>query len=140
NKSLNIVIDLDNKINQAANFAAIGNVYAKHAKDSSKTDSIKGVNIALAKEYLNRSIKLSKETNTIHNLSSFLYDLSDVDSLNGDYKNSLEHFKEAQKLKDSIFSSENQQKIANLDAQREIDIKANELKLKNKENELLKQQ
>jgi class 3 adenylate cyclase/Tfp pilus assembly protein PilF len=67
-------------------------------------------------------------------IRSFDY-LSEAYQLKGDYLNALKYYKESQILHDSIFSSENNTKIANLEAKRENELKEKEIEILKAEKE-----
>lgn len=63
-------------------------------------------------EYLERGLKLSNEINLLNLASSSIYEhLAEAYELNGDYKKALEAYRNYTKIKDSIFSKENNKKI-----------------------------
>jgi class 3 adenylate cyclase len=65
----------------------------------------------------------------------FLNNLSQAYELKGNYKKAYDVYKEYKTLKDSIFSSENNTKIANLEAKRENELKEKEIVILKKEKE-----
>ncbi len=122
----------------------IGELYLKLSQDSviiefkKESESIsikKEVNLNNAINYLKESINILDEIGEIHKKSFFLYYLSNAYTEKGDYKKAYETYKEHKKLNDSIFSSKNNTKIANLEAKRESEVKQKEIEILKAEKE-----
>ncbi len=133
-KSLKIGEEIGDKISQYSNKNSIGSLYLKIAKDTLRpaSDSSKKENLRLALSFTQTALNGCKEIKAEEDQLECESQLSQIYEAMGDYKSAITHFKESQILKDSIFSSENQKKIAELEAKKDLEIK-------NKENELLKQ-
>ena len=114
----------------ALNLGNIGTVYAYIARDSVKGNK-HGDLIAADKkacleksvEYLEKSIAISKELGQFDDIMEFSHTLSETYSLLGDYKSALESYKQYTAAKDSVFSSEDKLKIAQLGIQREVEVR-----------------
>ncbi len=142
-KSLKICRKFDKKDGIALNLGNLGSLYLKQAEDSTIENSEnkmelilnKEVNLNNAIEYSINAINAYKEIGELHSNSKSLAILSNAYKLKGDYKNALKYYKESKKLNDSIFSSENQTKIAKLEAKRENELKEKEILILKKEKE-----
>ncbi len=130
-KALNLYQLLDDKDGIATNDCNIGKcifLIATNPTYDGYRDSLithnRNANLQKAITYLERGIRLSREVGDVANLIDFLPALSDLYELTGNLQGSLEQFKTFAKLKDSVYSSENSQKIAGLETQRERELKA----------------
>jgi two-component sensor histidine kinase len=106
-------------------------------------------NFDKAKKNLEKSIELSKEVNAMHYLDDAYKLYSNIDSITGDYKSALHHYKlyeyyknqvlqqersqQVDKLETIFSTKEKEQEINLLNAQSEI----KELKIKEQKNQLL---
>lgn len=77
--------------------------------------------LALAEQYLKKSVSLSRETEAVDNLYHFLKVLGELEEYKGNAEKALAYYKESYMLGDSLFSQENKNKIAALESQRAID-------------------
>jgi class 3 adenylate cyclase/tetratricopeptide (TPR) repeat protein len=143
-KAIRIFRENRSKSNLATSLGNLGLLYTELAQDSilakynndSEIRSLKKeVNLNKAINYLNESIDILNEIEEIHKKSFFLNYLSNAYTEKGDYKKAYETYKEHNKLNDSIFSSKNQTKIANLEAKRENELKEKEIVILKKEKE-----
>jgi tetratricopeptide (TPR) repeat protein/class 3 adenylate cyclase len=133
-KSLKIADEIGDKSSQYRNKLSIGNLHLNIALDTLKpaSDSPKKENLLLALSYTQTALNGFKEIKEEDQQRECEDQLSKIYEAMGDYKSSLSSFKNAQILKDSIFSGENLKKIAEITAKKDLEIKE-------KENELLKQ-
>jgi len=139
--------DSKNKSGEARILGNIGYSYLLMSQDKAINNSENKFQLKLDKEVnLNKSIRYSilaldlfKETGDKFSISNSKKNLSEAYQLKGDYKKAFETYNEYKTLKDSIFSSENNTKIANLEAKRESELKEKEIVIlkKDKENEKL---
>lgn len=67
--------------------------------------------------YLNKAIRISKETGEPSNISYFSGNLATLQEHKGDFKNALANIKISKKIDDSLYSQESKNKIATLEAQ-----------------------
>ena len=86
--------------------------------------------LALAEQYLTRSVNLSREFLEFENLYHFLKVLGELEEYKGNSTQALEYYKESYALSDSLFSQENKNRIAELESQREIEHRDKELAIK----------
>lgn len=70
-----------------------------------------------AEFYLTKAINASKEIGDQYNRSYYSENLAQLQEQNGQYKEALENYKIAQQIADSIYSQENKNKTATLEAQ-----------------------
>jgi class 3 adenylate cyclase len=146
-KALEINKEINNTQGIASNFGSIGKMYLDLAKDSVIAKSENKLELLLNKETnLNKSIEYIQNSLTIYKENAvliyqfyYLDLLSQAYELKGDYQQALDFYKESKVLNDSIYSSENQTKIAKLEAKRENEVKQKEIVIlkKEKENEKL---
>jgi len=142
-KALEIFEELGDKYRIAIGLGNVGELHFALAQDSiiknseNKMELLlnKEVNLIKAIENSKRAIDLSSEIGELHQQSYFLNNLSEAYQLKGDYKKAFETYKEYKSLNDSIFSSENNTKIANLEAKRENELKEKEIVILKKEKE-----
>ncbi len=142
-KSLLKSEELDHKFGIAETSKSLGELYLNLSKDTSNIKKIseKLLN-SIRKEYLLKSIEHTKrssevfrEINSKHSLFLALESLSDSYFEVGDFKNALDYYKKSKEIEDSIFSTKNQTKIANLEAKRENELKEKEIVILKKEKE-----
>jgi len=129
-KALNIYELLEDKDGIGTNLGAIGECFLAIAKDTSRqkfADSVissdNKININKSIDYLTRGISLSREVSDNANLIDFSLALSEAYSLAGNFPAAFSTVKSYISLKDSVFSAENNLKIARLETQRENQLK-----------------
>lgn len=124
-KALKISEEIKAKTSIAINLGNIGETYFVMAKEKKDT-SLQQKSIF----YLEKAISVCKEINFAGPLIEFGESLTEAYSFSGNYKKAFEHYKEYSMIKDSVFSTQNQLHIANLEASREIERKNKELEIK----------
>jgi len=141
-RGLHLSEELGDQMNIACALGSTGDCYLYFAKDTlspgnkrNKTD-----NLHKAISYLERALAIDKEINDLDEIQIVSQSLSETYFLLGDYKAALEHYKTYITAKDSMFSAENNLKIADLETTRNLDLKEKDiqieqLKAKNKRNE-----
>jgi hypothetical protein len=85
---------------------------------------------------LNKALSLLKNYNRPEYLKDCYYNLSLLDSLEGDWKNSLNYFKLYTITNDSLFNRKKSQQMARDQVKYETDKKQGEIEILNKDNEL----
>ncbi len=105
-----------------------GRIYFFKAKDDKNTANSKKL-LDLATISLKEAIKIDIETENLNNANIDNALLSDVQKLQGNYKEALESYKKSMIYKDSIFNSDNKETIKNLEDKREIELRDKELKI-----------
>jgi signal transduction histidine kinase len=95
----------------ATSYIDIGNVYNKQKK------------IGEASLYLNKGLSLSKEIGSLAYIKDAYEGLAKSDSLQGNFKEALEHYKLYINYRDSIFNEENTKKLVQSQMQYEFDKK-----------------
>jgi LytS/YehU family sensor histidine kinase len=131
----------------AAVLGNIGNAYFATTQDSNgiiKPDSLipAGKNTRLLKSiaYLKKGVSMSKDVGDLDGVSVYSLGLVKAYKTLGDYKAALESYELYTASKDSVFSSDNNIKIANLETKRELELKdkqilLDKLEIKKKQNE-----
>lgn len=139
NNAANIYRELGSMTNLALILGNIGDFYLKISQDSIlknikyETELVslnKSVNLERSIDYYNQAITMLEEIGELDSRSKFIKGLSNAYSEKGEFKISLEKFKEFVTLNDSVFSAKTNTAIANLEAIRENDIKDKEIKIK----------
>ena len=131
--------DISDKLNtpydKAFSSSLIGELYLRVHKDSLNTMAKcnqylqGGTSLVKAEIYLTAALENFEKVNDLWAISSTHELLADLNSLKGDYKLALEHYKLYKELKDSVFSVDNSSAIINIEKQREIDLKNKEAKI-----------
>ncbi len=115
-------------------FLNMGFIHYEIAIDSSNKDTSKIIDhLRKAIDYQEKAALGFKEMGEINGLSQALLAQSNTFMELKDYKNAIEKYKSAKAIQDSIFSSDNQKKIAELEVKKDLEIKQ-------KENDVLKNQ
>jgi len=118
-KALEMTEEIDDKWGIANTLNNIGNLYVKQQKYDK------------AFLYLENGLKLAKEIKAKSNINNSYFFFSELFSAKKDYKKALEYYKLYTSVKDSIFTEESSEKIAEMQTKYETE-------QKEKENELLK--
>jgi adenylate cyclase len=84
----------------------------------------KAARLLKAIEYLQKGVAVAKEINIADVAEVGCLYLADAYNLKGDYKQSLEYYKDYTAIKDSVFTSANAEKIARIGAENEYEKKA----------------
>jgi serine phosphatase RsbU (regulator of sigma subunit)/cytochrome c-type biogenesis protein CcmH/NrfG len=104
----------------------IGMYYFQMAQKETNTEKRKKL-LQSSIEYYNQAAEILKEINDIDYLKQVYLNLSNSQILLGDYKSALENSQIYNNLKDSIFSIEAKESVANLETQRELEVKDKEI-------------
>jgi tetratricopeptide (TPR) repeat protein len=120
-QALRIGKELGVKIEIAASLGNIGNIYLETAKNTN-TGAHNSI-LQKAKVYTDSAIQISKEIGDLNALSANYRQLSEIQSLLGNYKNALENYKNYSVLKDSMFNTEKDKKLTETAMQYEFDKK-----------------
>lgn len=132
-KALDLAFEVQDQYMQAASYVCLGVAYAEYVKDTSATI----VRLPLSKTAARqRAIdvleKGAKQAATIGFLDQELAarkQLSEMYAMTGNYRASLENYKQYTALNDSIHSAENKIKITSLETQRELDIRDKQIEI-----------
>jgi tetratricopeptide (TPR) repeat protein len=140
-KSLGIFEKLEDKRSIALDLGNIGEYYLYTAEDTggkALPDSLRNKRAVLntAINYLKQSNKINKEEGLLFYLESFSMNLSDAESLLGNYKDALESYKQHSLINDSIFSLTSNRKIASLETKQQADLKEKEIVILNKDKQI----
>lgn len=77
--------------------------------------------------YLKKAIALYRQSKDVNGEAFYTGNLAEAQEQLGDYKNAYINFRFYQRIQDSIFSQENKNKIAQVEAQREVTIRDKEI-------------
>ena len=114
-RALAMVQEAGNKYLIAADFCSLGSVYVSMVKDSSQISSrFKSAHLQKAIGYLGKSIATCKGIHAPDVLEECYEDMSVACKLGGDYKKALEYADIFWAIKDSVFSKQNDDKIAKM--------------------------
>ncbi|HMT27682.1 MAG TPA: histidine kinase dimerization/phospho-acceptor domain-containing protein [Bacteroidia bacterium] len=134
---------LGNRILKGMNMGNIGAAYLGIFSDSSQNkfyhypDSLKKETAALkAEEYLNKSIAIFKEINDLNSLQELYGYLSDLQFATGNFKSSLASYKQHVTYRNTLYNESNEREIAQLEKNREEDLKQKEIALLKSQNEV----
>jgi len=135
-QAVNIFEKEGDKGSLALNLGNIGGIYLAIASDTIRhirySDFKLNGKVACLKKaigYQEKSIAISKEISQMDNVVEFSLGLSKAYSMLGDYKNALESYKTYAAAKDSVFSSDDKDRIAKLGMQRELEVKNKQLEI-----------
>ncbi|AOW19662.1 tetratricopeptide repeat-containing sensor histidine kinase [Urechidicola croceus] len=128
NKTKPIYKELGNKNNLAIVYSYLGEAYFK----SENTNYLK-----LSETNILKAIELFEEIGNQSFLIESLNTLAIIEERKGNFNKAFSALSKATKLKDSIFSKEKDEEIANLKLKYEVEKKESELNLKHAEVELL---
>ncbi len=128
--------DLENKSNTVITLGNIGYCYLAIAKDTAgkiTADSLVPAGrvavLQKAIEYLGKCIALSKETGDLDQLQEHSKDLSEAEELQGNYKAALDYYKTYSIVKDSVYNTDNNIKITNLETRRAVELKDKQIEI-----------
>lgn len=118
------------------NAGNLGQAYFEKAKGVANKNTL----LSQAKKYLGIAIERSHQKGERDNESYWKGVLAELQAELGDYKNAYLNFRQYQDAQDSLFSQESKNKIAEVESQREIEIrdkqiKINELELDNQKKQ-----
>lgn len=108
-----------------ANAGNLGQAYFEKAKNSPN----KNMRLNLAIKYLYIAIERSHQKGEIGNKSYWTGVLAELQAELGDYKNAYLNFRQYQAVQDSLYSQESKNKIAEVESQREIEIRDKQIKI-----------
>ncbi len=140
NQSMKLSEELGNLRNVAICLGNIGEAYlsiAKTLKENpvcSKIDYYSfTANLQTAIIYLNKGVSACMQINDLRNLAMFYKALSEAHELAGNYKEGLASQKKYIRYNDSVFSIKNQEMLANIEKEREMELTEKKLQIKNLE-------
>ncbi|REH02004.1 tetratricopeptide repeat-containing sensor histidine kinase [Flavobacterium aquicola] len=129
NKSIIAYNDNSNLYNNY-NYYELGRAYYLMSQDEKYINN--------KEEYLDKSIGLLENAlqnfikyNSLKDIQETYYYLSKGNKIKGNFETSLDFFEKYAKIKDSIFSEESEKKMANLEFQREIDLRDKQIEIQN---------
>jgi class 3 adenylate cyclase len=129
---------LDDKDAKAINLAQIGEDNLRIAEDLSgkmKMDFLMpmGENETMTKaiDSLNESISLSKQTGDLNTMQTAYSDLAEAQSTEGNYGLAREYYRQFELFRDSVYSEKSKMRIDNLEMQRNLMLKDQQIELAN---------
>ncbi|MBZ5857408.1 tetratricopeptide repeat protein [Flavihumibacter profundi] len=117
-KALDLFQQLGDKSGTAKILADIGNTYLEMAKNNNTAMALQH-----AKDYTARAITISGEIGDLNTLLNNYKRLSEIQSLQDDYKGALESYKQYTLFKDSVFNMEKDKKLTETAMRYEFDKK-----------------
>jgi signal transduction histidine kinase/DNA-binding response OmpR family regulator len=137
-RAMKISEELGDKEGVATAMGGTGHMYLEMAVNSAAPGPSTNLDNAIA--FLTKGKAVAVEISNLKLLIEINKSLSEAYRLAGRYKDALESYEGYMKLKDSIFSTNNKLKIANLSTQRETDLKNKQIEIngltaKNKRSE-----
>lgn len=137
-EALEISKDLGNKNSIAINAGNIGELYFEIAKNLAKQNRIESdKNIQQSVYHLEWAIRLCRETGFAGPLTEFIPYLSEVYYQSGNYKKAHDYYKEYVSVKDSVFSIQSIEQMANLENKLKSDLQEKDMLLKKKQIRLI---
>ncbi len=133
--ALKIAQELEDDNNVATCLGYIGQFYLNFVRDSVHytPDSLippsKAAALKMSVDYLTRAIVLCNKIGFRDGVQDFSRHLSEALEESGNYKDALSYFKQFMVIKDSIFNTENNVKITNLETRRELDLKDKQIEI-----------
>lgn len=85
--------------------------------------------LRLAERYLTEAIRLNADKGEVSDQAHFRANLAELQAMVGNYRGAYENFRAYQTVQDSLYSQENKNKIANLEGQREIEMRDKQLEI-----------
>jgi two-component sensor histidine kinase len=134
-EALSISGEMGDSEGQSWALAEIGKTHLQIAIDSTTIPADnriphgKKANLAKAIDALRKAIAICNEMGGLQQLHQWEERLSLAYKLNGNYKEALETYQHSEKIKDSVFSTDNSVKIARLETQRESDLKNKQIEI-----------
>lgn len=120
--------DKGQRYNLGNNYIEMGITYYKMALENPKN---KKQLLAQSVQSLNNAVDLFSQAGLLERLSTCFYQLYKAKKEQTNLAESLNYFEKHIAIKDSLFSTENQNKLANLQAQREIEVRDKQIELQN---------
>jgi len=122
-------------------YSILGEIYLTLASDSTndykKTAGLNNSDLlVLAKNYTDSSIRILVQTGDVEALFNAYKQLSDIQQLNGDYKNAYTSYVMFKKLNDSVYNGENEKKLTQTSMNYEFAKKEDSLKLESEKKQL----
>ena len=141
-EALKLSEELDNISSIAINEGNIGETYYFMATDTSHmiNEASKKSYMAQAAVHLERGVDLCRNIGFLGPFIEFSQYLSEAYSAKGDHKKALAVYKEYSRIKDSVFSGQNQVAISGLETERALLLKQKDIILKDKQLEIARLQ
>jgi len=136
-RSLSFSVQIKDEYGIAYQYGFLGKLKLKIAADKNRTNSTiaKNNNLKESIDYLSKAVDKFKALGVKEEQKNFLFSLSEAYKLNNDFQNALIAYSSARVLQDSIFSADNKKMIAELEIQKELELKEKRIELLNKEKD-----
>ncbi len=136
-RSLSFSVQINDEYGIAYQYGHLGKLKLKIAADENRTNSTiaKNNNLKESIDYLSKAVDKFKALGVKEEQKYFLFSLSAAYKLNNDFQNALIAYSSARVLQDSIFSADNKKMIAELEIQKELELKEKRIELLNKEKD-----
>ncbi len=129
-KALKIEEEMGDVYGMGTEYGSISDAYVGMYKEQKKKNgSSSSALIDSTIYYAKKGIEYCKKCDDLTDQMTITFSLAEVYKLKGDYKMALEIYAEGTKLKDSIFSSENLNKIREIEAKEQASLNEKELQL-----------
>ncbi|GGH30588.1 tetratricopeptide repeat protein [Sphingobacterium alkalisoli] len=115
--------------NAMVNLGNLGYTYLNLYLAGPKTNHPNNVNLQYAELYIKEAIQLAKDTKNKEFESHFIGTLAEVQEQQGDFKNAYYNFREFHDSNDSLYSQEIKNKISNIQSEREIALRDQQISL-----------
>jgi signal transduction histidine kinase len=122
--------DDSNNLYNTYNIFELGRVHYLMTQEQSYKNH-KKENIDKSISYLKNSLANFKKYKSLKDIQDTYYFLSKANKAKENYEVALDYFEKYSKIKDSIFSKDSEKKLANLEFQREIDLKDKQIEIQN---------
>jgi signal transduction histidine kinase len=131
------------------NLGSIGNLLWRSLQKNQKlnipvdilpTHPFKSTILRLSEIYIDSAARWYQKTNNLGGVASQQLNYSELLAFKGDYKKAYENFKQSRVLYDSVYSQESKNKIAEVESQREIELRDKQIKINQLELENQKKQ
>jgi signal transduction histidine kinase len=120
--------DKDQTVNIGDTYKELGITYNKMVLQNPK-EKKKLLNQSV--QYLNHAVNLFSEAGALDRLSICYNELYKIKKEQANLAEALNYFEKHVQLKDSLFSIENQNKLTNIESQREIDLRDKQIEIQN---------
>ena len=134
-RALHLAKDIGDKQSIAINLGNVGEIYYLLAIDSAaiRPDSLvssgRAANLAKSIDYLTSGVAACREVGLKGAIPEFTQYLSDALILQGDYRGAIGAYKQSVAMRDSLFSTVNNEQITNLETARAVELKNKDLEI-----------
>ncbi len=127
-RSASLYQELKNDHNLSYSYGTLGDTYLAKS-ETQKSDLNKQNDLKKASEFINKSLKIKIAEGAIQDICSDYEVLSQIQKLQGKYKESIESHELYTIYKDSVYNEDNKETIKNLEDKREIKLRDKQIKI-----------